>query len=126
MPQPDIEIYVKGPTAEQIEVWLNTQFDGLTTRSNNPKRQVYEASWQQQTFEIMVLIKVQSGYTSIWFDHPHLPWQNDKACALAALQHLPPQDLSVRCIASGWQEGDAPDQWLQITANHQEHINWPS
>ncbi len=125
MCQPDIEIYTKGPTPEQIKDWLSSQLDTLSAHSQSPKRQVYLATWQGEKFEVMVLPKVQSGYTSIWFDHANLPWANDKACAQNALHNLPQEGLSVRCIASGWQEGDAPDQWLQLTPSSEEVINWP-
>ncbi|HCH23777.1 MAG TPA: hypothetical protein DE179_05715 [Oceanospirillaceae bacterium] len=124
MQQPDIEIYVKGPTNEQIKDWLNEQFDGLEERSASPKRQVYNATWQEASFEIMVLSKVQSGYSSIWFDSPSLPWANDKVCAQAALASLPQDNLSVRCVAASWQEGDAPDQWLHLTTAGEELVNW--
>lgn len=125
MSQPDIEIYLKGPSAEQINNWLSQQFDELEVRSDSPKRQVYQATWGDESFEVMVLIKVQSGYTSIWFDNAKLPWQDDKECAQQALQDLPQEGLSIRCVASGWQEGDAPDQWLQLTPDNEEVINWP-
>ena len=121
MQQPDIEIYVKGPTNEQIKDWLAEQFDTLEERSSSPKRQVYNATWQEANFEIMVLSKVQSGYSSIWFDSPSLPWADDKACAqqlFADLQH------PARCIKASWQEGDEPDQWLHIDADGEQVVNW--
>ena len=125
MSQPDIEIYLKGPSTDDIKDWLSQQFDALEVRTESPKRQVYLATWQADSFEVMVLPKVQSGYTSIWFDHANLPWADDKACAQQALADLPQDGLSIRCIASGWQEGDAPDQWLQLTPGKEEVINWP-
>lgn len=125
MSQPDIEIYVKGPSAEHIKDWLSQHFDALEVGSESPKRQVYKATWQTESFEVMVLPKVQSGYTSIWFDHANLPWANDKDCAQQALSDFPTEGLSIRCVASGWQEGDAPDQYLQLTPESEEIINWP-
>ena len=124
MQQPDIEIYVKGPSNEQIKTWLVEQFDTLEQRSASPKRQVYKATWHDASFEIMVLSKVQSGYSSIWFDSPSLPWTDDKSCAQAALKGLPQNDLSVRCVADSWKEGDEPDRWLHLTPNKEEVINW--
>ena len=61
MSQPDIEIYLKGPSTEAIKDWLSQQVDALAVRTESPKRQVYQATWQTDTFEVMVLPKVQSG-----------------------------------------------------------------
>ncbi|MDP6968954.1 MAG: hypothetical protein QGG88_07575 [Gammaproteobacteria bacterium] len=126
MSQPDIEIYVKGPTKEQIQVWLEQQFDSLHISSQGAQRQAYIANWQGKKFEIMVLLKVQNGYTSIWFNHAPLPWPDDKSCAQQALQQLPPAGLSIRCIASSWQEGDAPDQWLHMDGDGERLMQWPA
>jgi len=125
MPQPDIEIYVKGPTTEQIQGWLEQQFTSLEIRSQGAKSQTYVASWQGKDFEVIVLPKVQDDYTSIWLNHAYLPWPDDKACAQQALAQLPPKGLSIRCIASSWQEGDAPDQWLHIDGNVERLMHWP-
>ena len=125
MSQPDIEIYVKGPSAEQIQGWLEQQFDCLEIRTQSTRRHACLASWQGKDFEVIVLPKVQSSYTSIWLKHAYLPWPDDKACGQQAMAQLPPAGLSIRCIASGWQEGDAPDQWLHMDGAGEQLIDWP-
>ena len=126
MSQPDIEIYVKGPTADQIQGWLGSHFDRLTITSQSKQRCNYIATWQGMDFEVIVLLKVQDGFTSIWFNHGNLPWADDKSCAHQALLELESAHLQIRCVASGWQEGDAPDQWLHLDNDGEQLISWPA
>jgi hypothetical protein len=125
MSQPDIEIYVKGPTADQIQGWLASHFEPLTITSQSKQRCNFLATWQGIDFEVIVLLKVQDGFTSIWFNHGNLPWADDKSCAQQALLEIESADLQIRCVASGWQEGDAPDQWLHLDKDGERLIFWP-
>lgn len=125
MSQPDIEIYVKGPTVEQIQEWLVSRFDSLTVTSQGKQRCHFLASWQGMEFEVIVLLRVQDGFTSIWFNHSQLPWSDDKSCAQQALLEIESAALQIRCVASGWQEGDAPDQWLHLDKDGEQLISWP-
>jgi len=127
--QTDIEIYVQAAKPEAIRAWLATCATSLDVKSSSPKRQAYWASFTSQgndgadakEFEILVLSNVQGNFSSIWFNSPSTPWDSDKACALQAFEHF---QSAVRCVASGWQEGDAPDQWLNIDAQGESLINW--
>jgi hypothetical protein len=132
MIQTDIEIYIKSVSPEAIKAWLETCTSSLDVQSSNPKRQAYWATFtdaagstdtdnQQAEFEIIVLNKVQSNFSSIWFNTKSTPWANDKTCAQAAFKHF---QSAVRCVASGWQEGDAPDQWLHIDSEGESTIDW--
>jgi hypothetical protein len=122
----DIEIYIKSVSPEAIKAWLETCTSSLDVQSSNPKRQAYWATFsgagnQQSEFEIIVLNKVQSNFSSVWFNTKSTPWANDKACAQQAFEHF---QSTVRCVASSWQEGDAPDQWLNIDVEGENTIDW--
>jgi hypothetical protein len=128
----DIEIYVKSVSPEAIKAWLETCTSSLEVQSSNPKRQAYWATFaagtgatepaqQPAEFEIIVLNKVQSNFSSIWFNTKTTPWDSDKACAQEAFKHF---QSNVRCVASSWQEGDAPDQWLHIDNEGESTIDW--
>ena len=132
MIQTDIEIYIKSVSPEAIKAWLDTCTSSLDVQSSNPKRQAYWATFAnsssstdadnpQAEFEIIVLNKVQSNFSSIWFNTKSTPWASDQACAQAAFKHF---QSTVRCVASSWQEGDAPDQWLSIDAEGEQTIDW--
>ncbi|MCO4838098.1 MAG: hypothetical protein KC426_08435 [Oceanospirillaceae bacterium] len=127
MIQSDIEIYVKSVSPDAVKAWLETVTVSLDVQSSNPKRQAYWATFadavqdQQKEFEIIVLNKVQSNFSSIWFNTKNTPWATDKACAQAAFAHF---NSAIRCVVSGWQEGDSPDQWLHIDSEGEEVIDW--
>ena len=126
MMQTDIEIYIKSASPEAIKLWLEICTSRLDVRSSNAKRQAYWATFadannQQAEFEIIVLNKVQSNFSSVWFNTKNTPWANDKACAQEAFEHF---QSTVRCVVSSWQEGDAPDQWLSIDAQGESTIDW--
>ena len=125
----DIEIYIKSVSPEAIKTWLEACTSSLDVQSSTPKRQAYWATFadstaadnQQAEFEIIVLNKVQSNFSSVWFNTKSTPWANDKACAQEAFEHF---QSTVRCVASSWQEGDAPDQWLSIDTEGENTIDW--
>jgi len=129
MTHTDIEIYIKSVSPEAIKAWLELCTSSLDVQSSNPKRQAYWATFAdsadadnpQAEFEIIVLNKVQSNFSSIWFNTKSTPWANDQACAQQAFEHF---HSAIRCVASGWQEGDAPDQWLNIDAKGETTIDW--
>ncbi len=121
--QTDIEIYIKSVSPEAIKAWLENCTSSLAVKSSSPKCQAYWATFAgtEQEFEIITLNKVESNFSSVWFNTSNTPWVDDRACALSALAHF---QSSVRCVASGWQEGDAPDQWLNIDTQGETTIDW--
>ena len=121
--QSDIEIYVKSASPDAIKAWLESCTSSLDVKSSSPKRQSYWAIFTDSTqeFEILVLNKVDANFSSVWFNTTTTPWTNDKTCAQQAFVHF---KSSVRCVVSGWQEGDAPDQWLNIDADGEHLIDW--
>jgi hypothetical protein len=133
MIQTDIEVYIKSVSPDAIKAWLESVTASLDVQSSTPKRQAYWATFIQpagaksetldkhKEFEIIVLSKVQSNFSSVWFNTKNTPWASDKTCAQAAFEYF---QSAVRCVASGWQEGDAPDQWLHIDAAGEDTIDW--
>lgn len=121
--QSDIEIYVKSASPDAIKAWLESCTSSLQVKSFSPKRQSYWATFTDTTqeFEILVLNKVDANFSSVWFNTKSTPWANDKACAQQAFEHF---QSTVRCVASSWQEGDAPDQWLNIDVEGENTIDW--
>lgn len=128
--QTDIEIYIKSASPEAIKTWLEACTSSLEVKSSSPQRQTYWATFtgarndtanKQQAFEIIVLSKVEGHFSSIWFNTTNTPWTNDRACAQDAFNHF---QSTIRCVASSWQEGDAPDQWLNIDAQGETTIDW--
>ena len=121
--QSDIEIYIKSVSPNAIKAWLESCTSSLDVKSSSTKRQSYWATFTDSTqeFEILVLNKVDANFSSVWFNTTSTPWANDKACAQQAFVHF---RSSVRCVVSGWQEGDAPDQWLNIDADGEHLIDW--
>jgi hypothetical protein len=121
--QSDIEIYVKSVSPDAIKAWLESCTSSLHVKIFSPKRQSYWATFTgaTQEFEILVLNKVDANFSSVWFNTTNTPWANDKTCAQQAFVHF---QSSVRCVVSGWQEGDAPDQWLSIDADGEHLIDW--
>lgn len=126
MTQTDIEIYIQATNGAAIKAWLTTCTSSLEEKSSNPKRQSYWATFGQSgqpecEFEIIVLSKIKGHFSSVWFNTISTPWASDKACAQDAFIHF---QSSVRCVVAGWQEGDAPDQWLNIDAQGESIIDW--
>ena len=121
--QNDIEIYVKFASSDAIKAWLATCTHSLDVKSSSPKRQAYWATFNgdDAESEVLVLSNVQGKFSSIWFNSKATPWADDKNCAQAAFEHF---QAPVRCVASGWQEGDAPDQWLNIDEQGESLIDW--
>lgn len=122
----DIEIYIRGVTAADLELWLSDYLDDLTPaprRKGMPKSAIpFQGQWQGQRFAIIVMEKAMDGFTSLWLNYPDLPWRDDADCGEAAARHF---DREVRIAAGGWREGADPDAWLSIDPDGQHtEIQW--
>ncbi|MFW1676733.1 hypothetical protein ACFVYJ_03015 [Pontibacter sp. JAM-7] len=119
---PDIEIYIKHCSLEQIEAWLKARAEQLTTGKTQGTICHYQAIFAGQSVPVMVNEKVVGkAWTSVWFDADCTPWATDLDCAQDAAQALATQ---IRCIASGWQEGDDPDEWWKVENDETTQIQW--
>ncbi len=127
---PDIEIYIKAaPTAAVVD-WLDQQFAEVETVKQQGKVNHYRVSWQGESIPVLVVEKAGGIYTSVYFESPHTPWQQDIDCARQAYEyfaeHTDITGLEVRCVPGSWQEGDDPDAWLAINADGEQAIQWQS
>lgn len=123
---PDIEIYLKGISADDLEPWLAAQLDDLTPNkrvAGMPKNaRPFQGLWEGERFTILVLEKVTDGFTSLWLNSPELPWRDDLECGKAAATHF---QREVRVAADSWQEGSDPDAWVRILPDgSQSELTW--
>jgi hypothetical protein len=118
---PDIEIYVHKRSLQRIQLWLESIFDQLEPAGQTGNSHRFIATGSDQQIPITVIEKAAPGYTSIWFDSDQTPWPRDLDCARQALSQL---ECEIRCIASGWQEGDEPDEWWSVSHNGEQKIQW--
>lgn len=119
---PDIEIYVKNRTQEQIEQWLNSRFGDLQRDFSQGTIHEYRASANGAKVPVMVHEKVVGkAWTSVWFKSDQTDWATDLECALSAASEM---ETQIRCIAGGWNDGDDPDEWWKVENGEQEKIQW--
>ncbi len=118
---PDIEIYIKSPGVEPVETWLKQRFGTLTRTRQGKLSHHYTTTHEGQQIAILVQEKAAGAFTSLWFDSAATPWSQDIECAREALAFF---NQEIRCIASGWQEGDDPDEWWSVGPEGEKLITW--
>jgi len=119
---PDIEIYVKNRSLEEIQAWLQSCSENLTTHSSKGQIHELQMEFQGQLVELMIHEKVAGkAWVSVWFKANNTSWNTDLDCAHAASQGM---DTQIRCIASGWNDGDDPDEYWKVENGEQEKIQW--
>jgi hypothetical protein len=95
---PDIEIYVKNCSLEQLEDWIKSHSSGLEKRFNQGPIYEYSCTMESVAVEVMIHQKVVGkAWTSIWFKSDRTPWAKDLDCALDAFAAL---ETEIRCIAA--------------------------
>ena len=118
---PDIEVYVKDRTAQQILEWVETL--GTLTNHKTAKDSI-KATLIIDKVEIPVLIQqrvIGKAWSTVWFDSSETHWATDLECAHQIAKAM---ETQTRCIASGWQEGDEPDEWYKVHQGVEEKIVW--
>tara|TARA_R110001583_G_scaffold23129_2_gene85915 strand:- start:33 stop:422 length:390 start_codon:yes stop_codon:yes gene_type:complete len=118
---PDIEIYLKQQSIEKITDWLTAIFEQCDTLGKRGHTHNFRVTYQGISIPVTVIDRASKEFTSIWFDSPDTPWALDLDCARQAQQQL---TTEVRCIASGWKEGDEPDEWWSLTEQGENLILW--
>lgn len=126
---PDLEVYIKRATTEQIIDWLTIYFTVSNPTSVNGTIQLsLTAKPDDQTIarpapmiNCIVMDKAaKGGYVSVWLKENHSPWNNDKECAAAAYAALA---LETRCSTGGW-EGEDEGGWFRFTEDGVTNVNW--
>lgn len=119
---PDIEIYVKDRSVEQIKEWLASRGEELTSLSTKGLIHELSLNFPEGPVDIMIHEKVAGkAWVSVWFKTNTTPWEKDLDCAYSASEEMVTQ---IRCIASGWSEGDDPDEYWKVENGNQEKIQW--
>lgn len=118
---PDIEIYVKQRSVEKLTDWLASIFEQLEAIETRGQTHRFNVTHQNVTIPVTIIERATKEFSSIWFDSAQTPWPQDLDCARQAHQQL---DTEIRCIASGWKEGDEPDEWWSITAQGETSMLW--
>jgi len=121
---PDIEVYVKGTSEEQLVEWLSTALGSTEYKGKlQGGLQHYQVNHKGQSLPIMIMpAVVGKAWNSVWFDTPDTPWQDDISCAQQMAKEL---NTEIRCIRSGWDEEQDPDEWLKVLPDGStEEILW--
>lgn len=126
MPSPDIEIYLHHTPADAVLAWLQQRFPetaGTRARPAGKKQWRLTLSAGDQRIPVLVIEEASPGFTSVWFDSPHTPWNDDIACAREAHAHF---KVEVRATPGSWQEGDDPDLWWRLDQDGEGQVHWPA
>ncbi len=119
---PDIEIYIKNRSLQQILAWLHQRSDSLKPQHSSGGTHAFKAVLEGVQVPVMIHEKaVGKAWISVWFRSDATPWVRDLDCAEEVAKAL---DTQVRCIVSGWQDGDEPDEWWKIEGGEIEKITW--
>lgn len=122
--QPDIEIYIKDCSIDNIIDWLNTVFDEVNTLSPLDKASINVTCISGDNTIPLTIYTSAAGklYTSLWFKSEHTPWAADIDCAIAIASAL---DKEVRCATNSWVESeDSENQWWKVTSEGKTMVNW--
>lgn len=118
--QPDIEIYIKDRTAEEVHRWLQGVFGHCSDWVAKGRLLRCECDGMAVTW----YAKAADSWNSLLFDSPHTPWADDLACALAANAALVSE---VRCAPGGWSEEQGEedaDRWVRVVDGKAQEFIW--
>jgi hypothetical protein len=119
---PDIEIYIRNCTLEQLEQWLAARCSGMTKLFSQGQIHEYRSQINGNRIPILVHEKVIGcEWSSIWFKSSHTPWSRDLDCALEAAAAL---DTQIRCLTSDWVRGRGSRSWWDLDSGKMKEIQW--
>lgn len=119
---PDLEIYLKDCPTEAIINWLTQLAEHCEITAKKPDQVSLKLGFPSGSTAVMIQQRVVGkAWTSLWLQNNVSPWDTDIACAEQAHKEL---EVQVRCIASGWQEGDEPDEWWKVSDGQKSLITW--
>lgn len=120
----DLEVYIKGATIEACLQWLLAESPSLTVTRQNKRHCQFTLESDNGTSAGMIYVNAgNTGFTSVWLKHRIKLWADDVSMGRAAHAAL---GLTVRCVESAWQQGDDPDQYLEIAADGEKLVTWPN
>ena len=119
---PDLEIYIKNRSVAEIQAWLAQHASELSLVSTKGLIHTYKLEVGDACSEVLIHEKVAGkAWVSLWFKENITPWPQDLDCAHVAAKEM---DTQIRCIASGWDDGDDPDEFWKVENGEQEKIQW--
>lgn len=122
MRQPDIEIYLKDASHEQVAQWLEQRLGSLSPWQDKGQG----LSSQAGGIPIDWFARAVGKWHSLYLGSDRTPWEDDLACARDAALALA---IEVRCSPGSWQEEQGEedaDRWLSVTADQCSEIVWRS
>lgn len=121
---PDIEIYIKNRSLDVILDWLGQRCDSVNLLKDVGGTHSLEVELEGRQIPVMIHERaVGKAWISIWFRSDETPWARDIDCAHEVARAL---ETQVRCVASGWNEGDDPDEWWSVENGDARKIQWQS
>lgn len=119
--QPDIEIYIKNKTLDELCEWLQERF-GAQIKQRTKSKAKLKFEHKGNKIPVKVFTKAAGkDFSCVWFDSPDAPWETDIDCARQAYQDL---NTEIRCNAGGWHQDQEPDQWWCINEEGEASILW--
>ncbi len=120
--QNDIEIYLHRTDPQTVCRWLREVFGQAPQPINSSDRnRVLRYRIVAGEVVIPLLVVTRGHWTSVWFNSALTPWDTDLDCARDAVARL---GGIVRCTDGGWQEGDDPDRFLEISTEGISKVIW--
>ena len=125
---PDLEIYIKSRSAEQVIEWLEKVCDSVQVLTKTATSCELELQFGEQYMSASLQQKVSGkAWSSLWFKSNPTPWNTDLDCALVASEHMATQ---IRCIKASWEDNEEDDQsdeqWWRVEEREQQLISWHS
>jgi hypothetical protein len=119
---PDSESSIKNRSLEEILDWLSQRCTNVTPLKDVGGTHSLEVELDACRIPVMIHERaVGKAWISIWFRSDQTPWIRDIDCAHEVAAAL---DTQVRCVASGWNEGDDPDEWWAVENGNAKKIQW--
>jgi hypothetical protein len=123
---PDLEIYIKNTTIQQILNWLELHCQTVNTQFKSDNHIELQLQFGNKLIEASLQQKVSGkAWSSLWLKTNATLWDTDLDCALVAAAQMQTQ---IRCIEASWSDDQSKDlegdHWWKIEDGQQELISW--
>ncbi|MFY0664625.1 MAG: hypothetical protein JXQ97_08365 [Natronospirillum sp.] len=119
--QNDIEIYLHKQSPAHIIQWMTDVFGTPPESRGSATKGTVRLNITTAQGIVPVMLVQRGSWYSVWFDSAKTPWATDLECAQSAVAAL---GARARCSDGGWQEGDDPDQFLEVSAEGVTTVIW--
>lgn len=123
---PDIEIYIKNCSQEQVINWLSMIAINIEITKQTEQTLKLDIDFEQGNTQAVFQHKVSGkAWSSLWFKTNNTAWPTDLTCAEQAVKSL---NTQIRCTKAGWseehEEDQDDDQWWKLEGDERELIKW--